>query len=168
MSSVPHRFQEGTDYNSARPLLDDNFNKVVNDVADLGARQTTTTSYNTGSISAGGSFRHTIAICNPGDTSSFNYVNTPDYVSGISSIVPSIDVFIDTDNNLDYLYPVGISLSSSAKALAIDAKLDLTPADTGAVATVTISGRNYDTSSHTYYIHVRFSYFPSQPSGAFR
>lgn len=163
-TQVPHRLQQGTDYQAARPLINDNFDKVAADVTALGSAQTTTATYNTGSIATATTFRSTVAIVSLGGSSSYTYVTAPTAIAGVSAIVPAIDVYVDTDNDATYLYPIGTALTAAQKALTIDAKLDLTPADSS-VATVTVSGRNYDSSSHTYYIHIKFTYFGSKASG---
>ena len=99
MPSVPHRFQEGTDYQQARPLLDDNFNKVAADVTSLGAGQTTTTTVTFSAITAGTTFRNTVVIVNPGGSSPYPYITADSIIAGVSAIVPSMDVYIDTDND---------------------------------------------------------------------
>lgn len=167
MASVPHRLQEGTYYREAMPLINDNFDKVAQDVNDLGARNTSTSARITATVAAGTTFYKTVAICNPSGSSSYDYVNTTVPITNVSAIVPAIDVYIDTDSDAGYLYPIGTSLSSAQRAMTISAKLDLTKADSNP-ASITISGRNYDGSSHTYYIYVRCAYFPSAPSGQFR
>lgn len=163
-STVPHRLQQGTDYQASRPLINDNFDKVAADVTSLGAAQTTTATFNTGSIAANTTWRQTVAIVNPGGSSSYTYTTAATTIPGVSAIVPAIDVYVGTDNDVTYLYPLGINLTSATRALAIDAKLDLTSADSSP-ATVTLSGRNYDASAHTYYIHIRFTYFASKSTG---
>lgn len=165
MSTVPNRLQEGTDYQSARPLINDNFDKVAADVTSLGAGQTTTTTVTFSAITTGTTFRQTVVICNPSATSSYSYINAASIIGGVSAIVPSMDVYVDTDNDSTYLYPLGTNLTSSSRALAIDAKLDLTAVD--GVASLTISGRNYDASTHTYYVHIKCAYFSSKPAGSF-
>ena len=165
MSSVPNRLQEGTNYTQAVPLINDNFDKVAADVTSLGAGQTTTTTVTFSAITAGTTFRDTVVIVNPGGSSSYPYITADSIIAGVSAIVPSMDVYIDTDNDSGYLYPIGVSLSVAQKALAIDAKLDLTTA--GGVASLTISGRNYDSSTHTYYVHIKSAYFSSKAPGSF-
>ncbi len=164
MSSVPWRIQQGTDYQAARPLINDNFDKVASDVTSLGASQTTTTLFNSGSVAASGSWRQTVAIVNPGGSSSYPYMTAPTAIAGVSAIVPSIDVYVDVDGDATYLYPLGTNLTSSSRALTIDAKLDLTKADSSP-ATLTITGRNHDASAHTYYIHIKCTYFASKSTG---
>lgn len=163
MSGVPNRLQQGTDYQAARPLINDNFDKVASDVTALGAARTTTALFNTGSVATATTWRQTVAIVNPGGSSSYPYVTAPASIPGVSAIVPEIDLYIDTDGDSGYLYPLGTSLTTAQKALTIDAKLDLTKAD--GAATITVSGRNYDASAHTYYIHIRCTYFASKSAG---
>lgn len=163
MSGVPNRLQQGTDYQAARPLINDNFDKVASDVTALGAAQTSTVLFNSGSVATNTTWRQTVAIVNPGGSSSYPYMTAQTAIPGVSAIVPSIDIYVDVDGDIGYLYPLGQSLTSSSRALAIDVKLDLTPVSSP--ATLTVSGRNYDGSSHTYYIHMRCTYFASKSTG---
>ncbi len=165
LQPLPHRFTGDITWSEARPLIDDNFDKVVQNVNDLGAKTTSSKTITFSSVTTGSSFRDTVVILNPGATSSYNYINLTSPETGLLSATPMIDVYVDT-NSSAFLWPNGASLTSAQRNLIIGVKKDLTNVD--GIASFIISGRNNDTSTHTYYVTFRVAYFPSPPSGLFR
>lgn len=161
----PHRFNDTTDWEQARPLIDDNFDKTVQAIIDLGAKTTSSTQIITSSIAAGDVFHQTVAIVNPDGTSTYPYITLPKEESGLTSVIPAMDIRVDTDAPL-YLWPNGNSLSTGQRKLTITAKVDLTTVD--GIGSLTISGRNNDSSAHVYYITIRVAYFPLLAATAFR
>lgn len=162
----PHRFGEQTTWDEAKPLLNDNFEKTVQAVADLGIQTTSSTVLSFGSVATGANFQQTVAIVQPGSSSSYPYITLNNKESGLTSIIPSVDVYVDASNDSNYKWPNGVSLSSGQQKLSIHAKVDLTAVD--GLASLTVSGRNNDSSAHSYYVTVRVAYFPTIGNVSFR
>lgn len=162
---VPHRFTGEISWEQARPLIDDNFDKVIQNTYDMGARISSSKTLTFSSVTTGSTFRETIVLVNPSKTSSYSYINLAQPENGFTAAVPIIDVYVDT-NSSAFLWPNGSSLTTAQRNLIIGVKKDLTAAD--GIASFTISGRNNDSSTHTYYVTFKVAYFPSPPTGIYR
>jgi hypothetical protein len=158
MPSVPHRFQEGTDFNGSRPLLNDNFDKI-SDYINSQAVNTTNSTTVTSTVAATSTSNTTVVVLNPGATSTYAYINTPLTVKTLGIIQPQIDVYVDVDNNANNLLPNGSSLTAAQKNASVRASIDSTPV--AGVGSLTINVRNNDSASHTYYVHIKCAYLQS-------
>lgn len=159
---TPHRIQVGTSYDDALSLINDNFEKSVQDVSDLGASLSTTTNISIGSVAAGATFNQTVYVYNKDLTGLTPSINLQGYANGLLAAVPMIDIYVDTQS-ADYLFPTGASLSSGQLALNVNAMLNKTAS--AGVASIVISGKNSDSSAHTYYATIQLAYFPETTSG---
>lgn len=98
---------------------------------------------NTGSVAAGGVGYVTFTV-----TPSDGIVTLWDFIHSI---------YVDTDNDSNYLYPTGASLSSGDLDLNSSWSIDLENSnDSNGVREAVVAIVNDDSSSHTYYIHAKF------------
>ena len=155
MPSVPWRLQEGTNYRSAQPLLNDNFDKITDYLTAMCAGTTTTT---TATVTVAGlsSGYQTVVILNPGASSSYPYVATTGTNKTLVLIQPQISVYVDSDNTVGNLVPNGASLTAGQKNSDVSCFTDAVAV--AGLGSVTLSIRNSDAISHTYYIHIKCSY----------
>lgn len=165
--STPTRLQVGTPFDAAIPLLNNNFDQVVQDIRDLGANFSTTGTLAL-TIAASSLTAAVFTLTSKGVTSSSaNQVFTQSPVSAVTGIAPQMDIYVDNDNDPTYLFPSGSNLSSGQQALYPIMTISNT-GYTNSLAAWVISLNNRDSVQHVYYIHTRCGYFPSGPSGNFR
>jgi len=160
---TPHRIQVGTEYDDALALLNDNFEKSVQDLSDLGASESTTTSFSTGSIAAGTTFNQVIYILPSGSSPAANSVILSAPAISLRAAVPAVDIFIDGTSLLD-LYPTGSSLTPGQLALTANTSLNLTTQGSG-LASMVVNIRNSDSVAHTYYLTCKLVYLPKTSNG---
>lgn len=160
---TPHRIQVGTPYEDVLSLINDNFEKSVQDASDLGASLSTTVDVSIGSVAAGATFNQVIYVLNPGLTNASPYINVMAHANGLLAAVPMVDIYVDT-RTAAYLFPTGSSLTTNQLALNVNAMLTKTTSGPG-IASITISGRNSDASAHVYYATVQIAYFPEKTNG---
>ena len=128
MPTTPHRLTSQSP-TEAWPLINDNFDKVVQDITDIGAAQTTIVLV-TMVVAASSLASQTVVLA------SSEVVNTQPYimrtlkpVTGISGITPRMDLYIDVDDSAglkQHLWPFGLNNGSSLTA----AQLKLLPSIT--------------------------------------
>lgn len=169
---APSRLQIGTTFEQAIPLLNNNFDQVVQDIRDLGANLSTTGTL-TVTVPATSLKSAVFTLTSQGQTSnSVNQVFTQSPVSQVSGIAPQTDIYIDNDNDPTYLFPNGSNLTAVAGAVgntALYAIVTVSEAGyTNSLAAWIIQINNRDSASHTYYLHTRCGYLPTGPSGNFR
>lgn len=158
--SVPHRLQPTTSLTDNLAYANDNFDKLVNDIGDLGAKATSTGSTGAQVVTAGSSLNLRVGILAPIDPPSHIYDD------GIVSIVPRIAVFIDNDNNSAFIHPSGGSLSSDQLLTMVNCYVDFTPA-TGTLGSFVVTVKNFGASSHTYYVYYSATFLPKPTPGNF-
>lgn len=168
MSVPPSRLQVGTSVPDAYALINDNFDKIVQDIRDLGANLSTTGSVTFSALAASSVSSAVFTLTSQGAISdSANQVYTLLPVSSVSGVAPQVDIYVDNDNNAAYLWPNGASLSPGQLSIFPI----VTPVVTGytnSLAAWVITMNNRDASPHTYYVKTRCGYFPSGPTGYFR
>lgn len=160
---TPHRLQVGTSYDDALALLNDNFEKSVQDVSDLGASESTTTTFSTGSIAAGGTYNKVINILAHGSTPAANSVILSSPVVSLRSAIPAMDIFVDGTTVVN-LYPTGSALTSGMLALNANISVNVTNQGSG-LASAVINLTNLDAVAHTYDIAVKIIYIPQISNG---
>lgn len=153
MASLPNRLFPDTPLEQNLALINDNFEKAVQDIGDLGARFSSVASFSA-FVPAGLLLTQTIGLTD----------STNRYVQGSLQIVPRVDVF--EDNDADDTYLVGYSNSQSATAL-VSVYVQRRPSGSN-IADFTISILNTDAIAHTYYVYGQNSYVDSPPEGNFR
>jgi len=158
MPQIPHRITD-TPWEQAAPLLDDNFDKTVQDIGDLGAKFSQGMAiYSTTSLSPGSMNTASIDVtADPPD---------PHIVPGRLEIIPRVEVW--EDNNLDDDYLVGYNNSQSDGCQVTVWVQRRRSNDPDALATFTVQLFNNDSSSHTYYVKADVSYQPAPSTGNFR
>lgn len=167
MATPPIRLQIGTDWPGAIPLLNQNFDNVIQNIQDLGANVSTILTIPF-VVPATSLQSQVVTLTSKGVVSnSVNQVFTQQPVSSVNGISPAADIYIDVDNDIGHLFPLGASLTN--------AQLNLfpiiTPQNTGfqnSVGAWLIQINNRDSVPHTYYVHTLCGYFPSAPAGVFR
>lgn len=167
MSLPLQKLQAGTSKEDAYSIVNDNFDKVVQDVRDLGANLSTEGNYSI-TVGATSIVSFVFTLTSQGATSdSVHQVFTQAPVSSVDGIAPQIDIYVDNDLDLDYLWPFGASLSSGQQALFPIVTPSLTSYE-NSVAAWSIVLNNRDAVDHTYYVYTKCGYFPSGPTGFFR
>lgn len=159
--------QKGTPLDDAYAIISDNFHKVIQDLRDLGANLSTTGEHSV-TLTASSVTAFVFTLTSLGSESdSAHQVFTTKPVSSVLAIAPQLDIYVDTDDDDDFLWPNGASLSvDQLKLFPI-----ITPSQTGyanSLGAWSISLNNRDVNTHTYYIRTRTGYFPSGPTGFFR
>lgn len=163
----PHILNPGTPLAQNLTLINDNFDKAVQNLADLGANVTSTALVSFTLAATSTSAQSVAIISNGQSTNAPYYVTTQQPVASISALAAQADIYVDNDNNANYLWPMGTLLSSGQLALFTS----VTPASaryTNTVGTYIIVINNRDSSPHTYYIHTRAGYLPGAATGVFR
>jgi hypothetical protein len=167
VSTIPNRLQVGTTYEEAMPLINENFDKVVQDIRDLGAN-TSTDLVITKTVPATSLDSFVVTLTSKGVASSSVYqVITQKPVAGISGLSPAVDIYIDTNNDLTKLFPYGSGLTSASRSL-FPIVTTLNTGFVDSVGAVLIQLNNRDSVTHTYYVHISCDYFPSPAQGIFR
>lgn len=167
MPSPPHRIQPDTPQPEAYSLINDNFDKVIQDIRDLGANLSTTGIISV-TVAASSLTSVVYTLTSQGVTSSsVNQVFTQSPASAVSGIAPQLDIYVDTDNDITKLFPLGSGLTAGQVALYAIVTVSNT-GYTNSLGAWFIEINNRDTVSHTYYLHTRCGYFPSGRSGVFQ
>lgn len=155
---IPNRFTGDATWNDSMATLNDNFDKVVQDVNDIG-------------VKFGGQGTTTVLI-NPNSpyATLVDITDTrPQYASGNTQIVPRIDAYILNDNDENYRVGTGGLLSSGEAKVMMSCTVAKTPSTgTNVVATFIIQYYNNDSAGHTIYVHIDNSYMNSPQTGVFR
>jgi hypothetical protein len=156
MAQTPHRLQPDTPLPDNLAYINDNFDKAVSDINDLGAKFSSVGSASF-TLATGG--LQTITV----DVSDVH----PQYQANKMQIVPRMEMFVDVNDD-DHIFPYGGSLTL-AQQQAVVSVYPQRRARTGFVAMFTVLVYNFDVSgAHTYYINVDESYFYSPQGGVFR
>ena len=160
---TPHRLQVGTSYEDALALLNDNFEKSIQDISDLGASSTTTTLFTTGSVSAGATYNKTISILQAGSSPATDSIILTERANGLRGAMPAIDIYVDSTGT-DYLYPTGPFLTTGQQALIANAHINITEQGSG-LASIVFNLRNCDSSAHSYTVSLKLVYLPEVSNG---
>jgi hypothetical protein len=151
----PNRLFPDTPLQDNLALINDNADKAVQDISDLGAKFSSLGSFSV-TIPAGQTlYPYTLATINVSNTS---------YVPGRLQIVPRFAIYVDNDMNSAYL--LGYANSQSNKAV-IGTYIQQSPS-IGSVADNAISIQNMDSVSHVYYVYWDESYVDSPRTGTYR
>ena len=156
MATIPNRLQPDTPLADNLALINDNFDKTVQDFGDMGAKFTNVYSLTVGPVAA-----------SSGAATTINFVDSSNqYAAGKVEFVPRVQVYVDV-NDPTYVLPSGGSLTlAQANADVIVRVAKSLSSIVTAVIVITI--RNYDTNPHTYYMTYDASYKSSPPAGNFR
>lgn len=137
--------------------LNVNFDRIALDLSDK-----------SGTFSSTASFSGTI----PASTTLYAEVNILDlrdsYQFGKVPFIPRIDAYVDVDDDLSYLYPVGGNITQQTlHGLFIEMMQTITPTNLvdNEKATIFIVMRNRDTDPHDLYITLDGFYVPSPEVG---
>jgi hypothetical protein len=125
----------------------------------MGIKYTTTASFDSGSVAAGATFTKVINILNPSESSSSTYVNVEKTLSAISLVTPLIDIYVDNNNDPNYLFPNGGGMTAGQQNFHVSFFVSNT-SSSGSKLSFVINGRNNDSGAHTYYFKVRVGYIP--------
>ena len=156
---VPFWIDSNTNYNDAISFINDNFQKIPTTAKELGIRYTTTASFDSGSVSAGETFTKVVSILNPSETSSGSYVNVEKTVTAISNITPMMDIYVDNNNDPNYLFPSGGGMTAGQQNFHVSFFVSNTSV-AGSKLSFVINGRNNDSGAHTYYFKLKVGYVP--------
>jgi hypothetical protein len=166
MAGVPHRLQIGTSFDQSIPLINDDFDKVIQDIRDLGANLSTVGLLNL-TVPATSLVTSVFTLTSKGVVStSANQVFTQVPAARVSGIAPQVDIYVDVDNDEAHRFP-NSSLTSGQLALY----LIVTVSNSGyadSLGAYNIQVNNRDAVPHDYFIHTRCGYFPTAADGIFR
>lgn len=142
MAQIPNRLDPTTSYDDNLALLNDNADKTIQDMADLGAKFSTGAS-GTCTIAAGGWFAFTVGMQD----------SIGIYVKDQFPINPRCDVWVDTQDDAHYL-PDGASVTTAQGKTIVVVRTSKTSRNnfTTEKATYFVTIHNLDSSPHTYYI----------------
>ena len=167
MATTPTRLQKGTSLDDAYALLNDNFEKVIQDIRDLGA-DLSTEGLHTLTLAAGTLNSFVFTLTSEGQASdSAHQVFTQKPVSAVTGIAPMMDIFVDVDNDDTHRFPGGSALTSNQLALYAICNVSNT-GYLNSLAAWVIQINNRDSGGHTYYIHTKAGYLPVPAEGFFR
>lgn len=158
----PNRLQPDTPYADNIAYINDNTDKLISAVNDLGMKR----------FGGGGSFGGISLAAGAIVSFSVNVVDTKNqYVVNQTVVNPQWQLFIDTDNNYNYLIPNGSLVTDAMKNLQFNWWQTTTvptgsPADTKAVVYGIM--KNNDSVSHVYYLYTEIFLIDSPVSGIFR
>lgn len=159
MPSTPNRLQPDSSLADNFALANDNFDKAVQDISDLGARFSSVAS-SSSTLASGTSLQAAVSVSDTANSSQFT--------AGSLQIVPRIKVYVDTDADSNYLLGFsGGSLTTEQKNCMVSIWPNRTYPN-GTLAAFIIMFHNYGASSHTYYWTVDVSYVQSPRTGYFR
>ena len=153
MAQVPHRLQPDTRIEDNLALINDNTDKLISNIGDLGANKT-------------GGFSVTVNIASGG----FYYIvvgvrSSDNFASQVNNTLvwPMLDIFVDTDADYNYILPNGSSLTTGQQQLMVTTRVAKTAETNFAdeIATVFYQLYNLDTVDHTYYLYGRAGFMPS-------
>lgn len=100
-------------------------------------------SFSTGSLAAGAAYTATFGVGDIDGT----------FPGNAGLITPRVDMYIDTDANAAYLWPNGVTLTSSSKRALCFIQVARTPSANQKI-TLQAYVENRDTVAHTYYCTV--------------
>lgn len=157
----PSRLQPDTPLKDNLAYLNNNFDNIVTAVNDIGVKNYGTA--DAGAINLIAGAFHFIAV---------NIVDVKDqYVLDNIAITPRLQIFVDNDNDYNYLYPSGASMTTPLQSLSVEwyqARVVPTGSPANTKAVVYFKIQNNDTSAHTYYVTADFYFGDSPTTGIFR
>lgn len=163
----PHKLNPETPLADNLALINDNNDKIVQNITDLGVQNSNTITVTFAGVTAGSAFNQIVYLVGSKQTvTGTNVVTTSQNITGNTAMIPAIDLYVDTDNNSAFLWPYGASLTGGINTI-ISVPPTLTY-PSGVAGAIVISGRNKDVGSHTYYVHLRIAYFPLPTTSVFR
>lgn len=153
----PNRLQPDSPLKDNIAYINDNFDKTVQAINDIG-----------GKLFSGASYNVSVA---PGYMSTAHVTVTDtlnQYTAGSTPINPVVKVYVDVDNDDDYILGIG-GLLSSGQADAMASVWVLNGYTTGHIGDYIVQIANRDTIDvHTYYVYVNNFSFNSPTTGIFR
>lgn len=153
---VPHILGADTRLEDNIARINDNFDNVVQDLSDFGARRTGVATL-TANLPGGYRRLFTVSITDPDNK----------YPGGIGNISPRLEFFVDVDNDDRYSWPSGSNLVGGMIAMQAVIYVNRRPF-TGNVGTLVLDVGNFDGASHSLYCHIDADFLPVAPSGSFR
>lgn len=157
----PNRLQPDTSYADNIALINDNFDKVVTAVNDIGVKNYGTGTYSAQTLAAGALVALTL-----------NIVDTKNqYTTDAIAVTPRWQIFVDNDANYNYLLPAGSSMTSAEQNVQFSwwqTRVVPTGSPSNTKAVLYAILKNNDASSHTYYISVDLYFGDSPQTGLFR
>lgn len=158
----PNRLQPDSPLKDNVAYINDNFDKVVTAVNDVGSKLSDVGTFSVVNVQAGNRVILTTNVTDEKD----------EYIADRLSVFPRYQIFIDTNNDYNYLLPDGASISGTGSTNMSfgwwQARVIPTgsPANTKAVVYAII--RNYDTVDHLAYISLDVGYMSAPLEGIFR
>lgn len=152
----PNRLQPDTPLKDNIAYINDNFDKTVQAINDLGASLFNEAST---SVSIASGYTHHIFV------PVIDTINR--YTPGNTPIIPLVKIYIDVDADDTYIFPIGSSLNSSQADSTVSV-WSLNGYTSGAIGGYNLDIHNFSADTHTYYIYVNNFVFDSPNTGIFR
>lgn len=158
----PNRLQADTPLKDNLAYVNDNFDKVVSAVNDVGSKLSDVGTFSVVNVQAGNRVILTTNVTDPKN----------EYIADRLSVFPRYQIFVDTPDDYDYLLPVGTAIAGTGSTNMSfgwwQARVVPTgsPANTKAVVYAII--RNYDAVDHFAYISLDVGYLSAPLEGIFR
>jgi hypothetical protein len=158
MPQIPHRLQPDTPYPDTLALINDNFDKTVQDINDFGARFSSSASGSV-TVAANSWIALTIAM---------NDVKG-NYTKDKMPLGPRADVAVDV-NDEDHMLPYGSAVTTAMGMSIVTVRVAKTSRNTSVneKATVFIVIHNLDAAPHDYFFVSDTFYMDSNIEGVFR
>ena len=149
----PNRLQPDTPLKDNLAYINDNMDKTVQAINDLGGKIFDGASYSV-SVAAGATATFGVSVIDSKNI----------YTAGRTPILPVIKTYVDNNNDDDYI--LGISTSSVAPYMvSVWSYYGYIP---GAIAVWVVHIHNFDASSHTFYNTLNNYAFSTPATGIFR
>jgi hypothetical protein len=137
--------------------INNNFDRIALDLADLTGNQSTVASFS-GTVGAATTLYQEISITDDRDI----------YQSGSLPFLPRFDAYIDNNLSATRIYPSGTEITQTELH---NIQIEVTQAKsvlnqiTNEKATISMIFRNRDTVAHTFYVYLDGFYLPSPQVG---
>lgn len=157
----PVKLNPETPYKDILAYINTNFENVVTSVNDIGAKFSAGAAYATITLASGAKTALTLNITDSAKQYKVDYM----------SIVPRFQIFVDNNNNYDYLIAGGSLVTSEMINFTFSCwqtRVVPTGSPTNTVAVIYALLKNNGASSHDYYITVDSAFTSSPITGIFR
>lgn len=162
--TAPHKLNPETPLSDNISLINDNYDKILSDLADLKPRQFTTAIFAPATL-----------VPNQHQINTLTAFDLPDY-DDYAIEAPQVDIYIDSLTS-DHIWPDGSALSSGQRNMQVCTIIRITPVTdtppfsstlTRPIASYTITIENCDSSNHDVYTVASNAVFSKVIGEAFR
>jgi hypothetical protein len=167
MATTPNRLQVGTTFDQAIPLLNDNFDKAVQDIRDLGASTATSIWVPIGPVASGAVAAQTVTLASSSKPTGSPFELLTQKSAGAVAVAQYFALIYIDSQAADHLWLVGSALTAEQSNFQCMINASNTTFN-GSLAAWTIEILNRGASAHTYYVQIGAWYVPVTAPGLFR